>query len=84
MPVGVHTSGDQGMHPDHPPTLADLEHEGVGGEEGVGPGIERPGPERLHRGIEVGSHPRDLRLAQARDAEGIHQHVQPPGRGPSG
>jgi hypothetical protein len=35
VPVGVHPGRDQGVHPDHPPTLTDLQHEGVGSHERV-------------------------------------------------
>ena len=42
MPVGVDPGGHQGVHVDHPAALADLEHQGVGGHERVGPGVQGP------------------------------------------
>jgi hypothetical protein len=45
VPVGVHAGGQQGVHVDDPTTLADLEHEGVGGQERVGAGVQGPVPE---------------------------------------
>lgn len=80
--VGVHSRGDQGVDVDHPPALADLERQGVRRDERVRANVQRPGPERRHRGVEIGGHPRDLRLAQARDPEGLDQAVHPPGGDP--
>jgi hypothetical protein len=41
VPISVHPGRDQRMHIDHPPALADLEHQGVRGDEGVRALIER-------------------------------------------
>ncbi len=45
--LGVDAGGDQGVHSDDAACLAHLEHQGVGGEEGIRAGIERAGPKRL-------------------------------------
>lgn len=42
-----------GVHPDNPTTFADLQHEGVGGEERVAPGVQWPVPEVRDVGVEV-------------------------------
>ncbi len=64
MPIGVDASGHQGVHPHHPAALADLEHQGVGGNERLGAGVQRPVTELGDLLIEVAGHLRDLRLAQ--------------------
>src|SRR6201988_1799428 len=70
------------MHVDHPPRLADLEHQGVGGHERVWAGSQRPGPKRLDGGVEFLGHHRHLRLRQRRDAQSLDQLVHPPRRHP--
>ena len=54
--LGVDPDRDQGVHVDHPATLADLEHQGVGGHERVRAGVQRPGPKRLDGGVEFLGH----------------------------
>ena len=43
MPVGVHPGRHQRVHPDHPPALTDLQHQGVGGHERIRALVERAG-----------------------------------------
>ncbi|BBX88001.1 hypothetical protein MAUB_58740 [Mycolicibacterium aubagnense] len=40
------------MHVDHPAGFTHLEHQSVRSDERIRAGIERPGPERLHGGVE--------------------------------
>jgi hypothetical protein len=56
VPVGVHAGGHQGVGVDHPAALADLEHEGVGGEERVRAGVQWAVPKVGHLGVEVLGH----------------------------
>ncbi len=58
--LGVDTGGDQRVHVDHPAGLADLENQGVGGDERVRAGIEGSGAERLDGGVELLGHHADL------------------------
>jgi hypothetical protein len=60
VPVSVHARGDQGVHVDHPPALADLEHQRVRSDERVGALIQRPGAELGDLGVELGGHHADL------------------------
>src|SRR3954470_12227097 len=69
VPVGVHPGGDQGVHADHPAALADLQHERVGGDERVGPGVQRPVAEVRDVGVEILGHLADLGLGQPGDAQ---------------
>jgi hypothetical protein len=62
VPVGVDPGGDQGVHVDHPAALADLEHEGVGGQERVGPAVQGPVPEVRDLPVEILGHLADLGL----------------------
>ena len=64
IPVGVDSDRDQGVHVDHPAPFANLEHQGVGGQEGVRAGIERAGAKRLDSVVEFLGHHRHLRLGQ--------------------
>ena len=81
MSVGVDTGRDEHVHRHHPATFADLEHEGVGGDERVRTRLfQAAGAELLHVLIELGGHHRDLRPGQAGDAQGLHELVHPPGR----
>jgi hypothetical protein len=80
VPVGVDAGRDQGVDQDHAAVLTDLHRQGVRGEERVRALVQRPGPERLDLRVEIGCHPRDLRLAQPRDAEGLDQLLHPPRR----
>ena len=50
--LGVDPDRDQGVHVDHPSGLADFKHQGIGGHEGVGAGIQGPGAEGFHGGVE--------------------------------
>ena len=52
MALGVDPDRDQGVHVDHPPALADLEHQGVGGHERVRAGVQGPGAEGFDGGVE--------------------------------
>ena len=65
VPVGVHARGEQGVDVHHAAALADLQHQRVRGDERVGPGVQRPGPERLHLLIQIPGHLADLRPATA-------------------
>lgn len=40
VPLGIDARGDQRAHVDHPTLLAELEHQGFSGDEGVGAGIQ--------------------------------------------
>jgi collagen type II alpha len=60
VPLGVHPDREQGVHVHDAPALADLEHQGVGGHEGVRAGVQRPGAERLDLGVERLGHVRHL------------------------
>jgi hypothetical protein len=58
--VGVDPGGDQGVHVDHAAALPDLEHQGVGGDEGVRAGVQRAGAEVRDGHVELGGHGRHL------------------------
>jgi hypothetical protein len=62
VPVGVHPGRHERVHVHHPAALADLEHQGVGGHERVGPGVERAVPEVGDLRVEVLGHLADLGL----------------------
>ncbi|SNR99771.1 hypothetical protein SAMN06272737_1612 [Blastococcus mobilis] len=79
VPVGIHPGRHQRVHVDHPAALADLEHQGVGGDEGVGPGIQRPVAELGDLRVEVPGHLADLGLAQPGDAQALDQLLHPAG-----
>ena len=51
--VGVHAGRDQGVHVDRAAAFADLEHQRVGGDEGVRAGVQRAGAECLDLRVEV-------------------------------
>jgi hypothetical protein len=78
--LGVHTDRKQGVHVDGAPTLTDLEHQRVGGDERVRASIERPSAERLHRLVQRLGHLGHLRLGPAGDSKRVHQPVHPPRR----
>ena len=78
--LGVDPDGDQRVHVDHPPLLANLEDQGVGGHERVRAGVQWPGAKRLHGGVEFLGHHADLRLRQAGDAQRLDELVHPPRR----
>jgi hypothetical protein len=82
MSVGVDPGGHQGMDVDHPAALADLEDQGVGGHERVGPGVQRAVPEVRDLAVEVLGHLAHLGLRQPGDAQGLDELLHPPGRGP--
>ena len=82
IPVSVDPDRDQGVHVHDPAGLADLEHQGVGGQERVRAGVEWPGAERGHLLVEIGRHRRDLRLRQPGDPEALDQLLHPPGAHP--
>ena len=54
--VGVDPGGQQGVHVHRPAALAHFEDQRVGGEEGVGAGVQRPGAERFHLAVEILGH----------------------------
>jgi hypothetical protein len=56
VPVGVHSDREQGVHVDHPSAFADLEHERIGRDEGVGTLVEWAVVELGHGGVELGGH----------------------------
>jgi hypothetical protein len=62
VPVAVDADCDQGVHVRDPAALADLQDQGVGGDERVGPGVQRPGPERGDVVIQLLGHDTDLRF----------------------
>jgi hypothetical protein len=74
--------GEQSVHVGHPPALTDLEHQGVSGDERVGLGVERAGPEVRDLGVELLGHDRDLRLRQPGDPERLNKFLHPPRRDP--
>jgi hypothetical protein len=79
VPVGVHAGRDQGVHVDDSAALADLEDQGVGGDERVGPGVQGAVPEGRDLLVKVAGHLADLRLAQPGDAQGLDEPLHPPG-----
>ena len=80
MTVGVDPGAQQGVHVHDPAALADLEHQGISGQEGVGAGVEWAGAEVGDLGVELGGHDRDLGLRQPGDAEGLDELLHPAGR----
>jgi hypothetical protein len=60
VPVGVDPGGEQRVDAGDPAALADFQHQGVRGQERIGPGVQRPGPERLHLRVQVPGHLADL------------------------
>jgi hypothetical protein len=79
VPVVVDPGRHEHDRVDHASVLADLHRERVGGHEGERPRVgERSGAERGHLLVEVGSHPRDLRLRQRRDPQRRDELVHPP------
>ncbi|CKP46442.1 Uncharacterised protein [Mycobacterium tuberculosis] len=75
--LGVDAGGDQGVHPDDAACLAHLEHQGVGGEEGIRAGIERAGPKRLYGFVELFGHDRHLRLGKLCHTKCFDQALHP-------
>ena len=61
VPIRVHPGREQGVHVHHAAAFADLQHQRVRRDEGVGPGVQRPGPERGDLLIQVPGHLADLR-----------------------
>ena len=82
VPVAVDAAGHGTGDVDDAASLAHLLGQGVDGHIGVGPGVERPGAEGLHPGVQAAGHLRDLGLGDPVDAHGLHQAVHPPGRHP--
>jgi hypothetical protein len=81
--VAVDAGGQQHNRVDHASALADLHRQRVGGDERERPGrIQWPMPEVVNNLVEVGRHPRDMRLRERVDAEGLEQLVHPAGRDP--
>ena len=77
--IAVHAGGQQHRGVDDPAALADLHRQRIGGDEGErASGIEGTGAKLLDVLVELGGHPRDLRLRQRVDAEGLDQLVHPP------
>ena len=62
VPVGVDTCSHQGVHVHDPAALADLQRQGVGGNERVWAGVQRAGPEVGDLLVELLGHDRDLGL----------------------
>lgn len=62
--VGIDADRHQGVDVDDLAVLADFEHQGVGGGEGVRAGVEWPVPERLDLLVELFRHDADLRFRQ--------------------
>ena len=77
--VGVHPGCEQGVDVDDPAAFADLQHQGIRGDERIGPCVQRTGPEVLHDRVQAGGHHRHLGLAQPRNAQRPGQLFHPPG-----
>ncbi len=78
-PVGVHRHGDYHGHRDDPARLPDLHIGGVDPQ--VRPvALDRPVQELLHRLVDLGTQPRDLRAADAAHAQRLDQLVDRAGR----
>ena len=60
VPVSIHTGRHERVHVDHPAALTHLQDEGVGGDERVGPGVQRAVPEVGDLLVEVPGHVADL------------------------
>jgi hypothetical protein len=71
VPVGVHGGGHQGVHACHPAALLHLQHEGVGGDERVGAGVQRAVPEVGDLVVEVAGHLADLGLGEPGNPQGL-------------
>ena len=56
MPVSVHPAREQGVDVHDAAAFADLQPQRVRAGEGIGPGVERPGPERLYLLIQIPGH----------------------------
>src|SRR5512133_3280078 len=67
------------MHVDRAACFADLQHQRVGGNEGVRAGVQRPSPKRLHLGVEIFGHLGHLRLRQPGNAQSLDQLLHPEG-----
>ena len=78
--VVVDADRDEGVHVDHPPVFADFEHQGVGGDERVGTGVQGPVAEGLDLLVQLFRHDADLRFRQRRDPEGVDEFFHPSGR----
>jgi hypothetical protein len=79
-PIGVHAGRDQHVNVDGRPALTDLLGQGVHPHERIRAGIQRPGAERGHLGVQDLAHLRDLALGDSLDPELIDQLVHPPRR----
>ena len=77
-PSPVHAGGHKRVDVDDPATLADLQHQGVGGQERIRAGVQRPSAELLDLPVEVAGHLRNLRLRQPGDPQRLDQLLHPP------
>ena len=80
VPVGVDPGGDQAVHQHGAAALAHPQGQRVGLHEPVRPGVQRPGPELLHRAVQALGQLRHLALGQALDPQRLGQLLHPPGR----
>jgi hypothetical protein len=65
------------VHVHRPTALPYFEDECIGGDEGVGPGVQRSTAEGFYLAVEVLGHLADLGPAQPGDAEGFDQLLHP-------
>ena len=78
----VDGGGDDGRDVDHPTGFSDLLGQGVDPHVAIGAAVERAVPERGHLGVELSRHAGHLRAADALDAHGFDQVVDPAGGHP--
>jgi hypothetical protein len=82
VPLGVDAGRDQAVHVHGAAALADLLGQRVDPAERVRASVQRPVPEPFHHLVQLRGHHADLRLGQARHAQGGGQLFHPPGRDP--
>ena len=56
IPVAVDPDSEPGVHIHGAAAFANFQDERVSSDEGVGPGVQRPRPERLHLRVEISGH----------------------------
>jgi hypothetical protein len=80
VPTGVDADRDNAGHVHDPALLADPLGERVEEHVGVGPGVQRPVPERVHLLVQAGGESGHLGAGDALDAHGLDHVVHPAGR----